>query len=192
MKLVIIFIALVLSGCGATSSNTVPAKMAVIPVEELKCVECRPLQSKYHAELVNIASNTPYSMGVKSLGFRERKGLEYISIDLIGSRYNTIQTTTISRLSNEVFSKYSDMTKRLLNTPFKDDIDGVFLAILVTSNNFVSDPYPRDLNNEIIEIYSSKESLTKFHDGDITLQDALDQSQIFVNGQRMNFELKMI
>lgn len=177
-----------LAGCNTTR----PASEAVAPVANLNCDSCKPLQEKYFPELVNIANNSPHVMKVGSLGFLEFKSKTYISIDLVGATYNTIQTTTSTRLTNEFMGRYKSAAQMILSDMYKNEIDGVRISLTALSHNFVSDTYGLNKVAENLELFTNKTLLSEFLQGDITAQNLIDRSLVFINGQRMDFTLSML
>ena len=192
--LIIVLSLLTLGGCASTNSPSAvrPASEAVINVQNLACEECKPLQEKHFSTLINIANKAPFVMKVQSLGFLKHKDKTYISIELVGQTYNTIQTTTTTRLSNEFFNKYKSASELLLSDLFSDDIDGVRVLLGCTSYNFVSDKYGFNRQGENLELFTDKNIINKFLLGDITAQNLLDNSIVYINGQRIDFKLQMM
>lgn len=131
-------------------------------------------------------------MKVNSLGFMEFKGLQYLSLDLVGNTYNTIQTTTQTRLTNEFIGKYKTVASLMLSGTYKSEIDGIRVLLSCSSYNFVSDSYAMNLQNENLELFSSQAVVSSFINGDITAQELINKSLVFINGQRMNFIIKMM
>ncbi|WP_018404303.1 hypothetical protein [Marinobacter gelidimuriae] len=187
--LIIVLSLLILGGCAST---TRPAVEAVINVQNLACESCKPLQEQHFSTLINIANKSPFAMKVQSLGFLKHKDKTYISIDLVGAAYNTIQTTTTTRLTNEFFNKYKSASELLLSGMFSDDIDGVRVLLSCTSYNFVSDKYGLSPQGENLELFTDKNIINQFLLGDITAQSLINNSTVYINGQRMDFKLQMM
>jgi hypothetical protein len=187
--LIIVLSILTLGGC---TSTTRPAAEAVTNVQNLSCESCKPLQEKHFLSLINIANRTPFTMKVQSLGFLKHKDKTYISIDLVGSAYNTIQTTTTTRLSNEFFNKYKSASELLLSDIFFSEINGVRVLLGCTSYNFVSDKYGLRPQEENLELFTEKNIVNQFLLGDITAQSLINSSIVYINGQRIDFNLQMM
>ncbi len=188
--LLITILSFLVVGCNTTKQ--LPATAAVIQPSNLTCKSCIQEQQKYLNELFDIANQSPYSMKVDSFGFLEFKGKKYLSLDLVGNTYNTIQTTTQTRLSNEFIGKYKTIASLMLSGTYKNEIDGIRVLLSCSSYNFVSDTYATNLQNENLELFSSQELVSSFIGGDITAQELINKSLVFINGQRMSFSLKMM
>lgn len=178
-----------LNGCASASR---PAVDAVTQVPNLLCESCRSLQEKHYTVLTDIADTVPFPMKVESFGFLKHKDKVYVSLDLVGSNYNSIQTTTTTRLSNEFFGKYKTTASLIFSDKYSSDIDGVRVLLGCLNYNFVSDKYGLRPNSENLELFTDKEVLDDFLQGDITAQDLIDASMVYINGQGMNFNLQMM
>jgi len=187
--LAIIFaISLFLHGCITTR----PATDAVIRPDNLASQMCKPLQQKYYNDFLVLSKKMPFNMQVNTMGFLEWKGDVYFSINLVGKHYNTITTTATSRLTNEFNEKYQIVNRLFLNESFIGDVAGVHLTLICSSTNFVSDKYGLYSKEESLEVFSKTSVIQQFINGDITAQDLIDQSIVFINAQRTKFTLQML
>lgn len=185
---IIIFISLLLLNCVTIK----PARDAVALPENLSCQRCKPLQEKYLDTLLFLSNRIPFKMKTNTMGFIEWKDSIYFSIELIGGHYNTINTTTITRLSNEFHEKFQDISRLILKEPFINEIAGFHIVLICTSTNFVTDKYGYESKPNTLEIFTLTSIIKQFLNGDITGQDFLDNSKVFVDAERTRFKLELM
>lgn len=119
----------------------------------------------------------------------EYKGRVYISFTIEGeSVYNTLQLGQTARVARVVqdslLSEFKDKYRILAGTP---GIDGVKLKMEVAYKDFTETlALPR---HDILEIYTTLETIKKFNDAEITSQQLLDESIVLVNGDRVQVSL---
>jgi hypothetical protein len=183
-----ISIVLLSLSCAATR----PATDAVVSVENLSCEQCKPLQEEYFNSLLSLAERMPFSMKANTMGFVDWRDSIYFSVQLVGEHYNTIQTTITTRLTNEFHEKYQETVRLILNEPFVDEVVGLHVVLICTSSNFVSDKYGLNSEPNTLEIFASSPTIRQFLNGDISGQDLLDKSVVFVDAQRTEFTLQMM
>jgi hypothetical protein len=181
-------ISLIFISCATTR----PAIDAVVSPTNLVCDRCKPLQQKYFNNLLSLANRMPFSMKVNTMGFIDWKDSTYFSVYLIGGHYNTIRTTTTTRLTNEFHEKYQETVRLILKEQFISEVVGVHIVLLCTSTNFVSDNLGLDSKPNTLEIFATTPFVKQFLNGDITAQDLLDKSIVFVDAQRTRFGLEMM
>lgn len=183
-----IFITLLLLNCVTIK----PAKDAVVFPDNLSCQHCKALQQKYLDTLFSFAKRVPFKMKTNTMGFIEWKDSTYFSIELIGGHYNTINTTTITRLSNEFHEKFKEISHLILQEPFINEVVGFHIVLICTSTNFVTDKYGYESKANTLEIFALTSNLKQFLNGDITGQDFLDKSRVFVDAERIRFKIEFM
>jgi hypothetical protein len=169
-----------------------PAKDAVVVPQDLKCDRCKPLQIKYFDNLTSLATRIPFAKKVNTMGFIDWKDSLYFSVEMIGAHYNTITTTTKTRLTNEFHEKFQATVRLIMNEPLINEVTGLHIVLICTSTNFVNDQYGYDSKPNTLEIFSSTAIIKQFLNGDITSQDFLDKSLVFVDAERTRFVLEMM
>lgn len=169
-----------------------PAKDAVATPDAISCYRCKPLQQKYFENLLSLATRMPFRMKVNTMGFIDWKDSLYFSVELIGGHYNTIMTTVNTRLTNEFHEKYQGTVRLILNEPLINEVSGLHIVLICTSTNFVNDQYGYNSKPNTLEIFASTKIIKQFLNGDITSQDFLDKSIVFVDAERTRFILEMM
>jgi hypothetical protein len=128
-------------------------------------------------------------MKVNTMGFIDWKDSTYFSIQLVGAHYNTIRTTITTRLTSEFHEKYQETMRLILKENFINEIDGVHIVLICSSSNFVT---KKERQSNTLEIIARTAIIKQFLNNDITAQDLLDRSVVFIDAQRTRFMLEMM
>lgn len=183
-----ILISLFLISCVTTK----PAKNAVATPEIINCARCKTLQQKYYNDLISLANLMPFNIKVNSMGFIDWKDSLYFSVEIVGDHYNTLKTTTIKRLTNEFHEKFQEIAKIILKESFINEVSGIHIVLICTSADFVNDKYGFNSKPNTLEIFTSTIVTNKFLNGEITSQEFINNSIVFVDAQRTQFILEMM
>ena len=187
----LIIIALVsVPGCQQFVYQDTRATAVALP-DQLADQSLKGLQAKHYDALVSISRSSPFPMKVGSIGFVKQKGNTYIAINLVGETYNSITTTTATRLSNEFREKYKTMAGMFLSKGLEADSYGLRLLLGVAHYNFVSqESFLAQPEN--LELYTPWPIVAAFVSGDITDQELVSKSMVFMNAQRTAFILQYL
>ncbi len=119
---------------------------------------------------------------------KERRGEKYIyEIIVTGIELNTVQFKTHYDRSKWIVSQWATGFWKFNNVSgcLKDKVipDNLALQFIYSYRNFVTEQY-RQGHDEFLDIFSKKKDIIDFADGNISVQDLLDKSAIFINGSR--------
>jgi hypothetical protein len=190
-KIALLITVLLLTACAPIEAYHSDAESVVLP-EKLACKACVPLQQKYLSELKVLATEIPFNEKINSMGFIDWKGKNYLSIYLLGDTYNTIKTSSAIRLSSEFVAKFHQTAKIALTHSFVKEVAGLHITLQCYATNFVTDEFHLDKTAEILEVFANTVDIQQFISGDITSQDLLDKSLVFIDGQRTKLNLQSL
>lgn len=119
------------------------------------------------------------------ISIEEVKGEKYIVETIItGIELNTVQFKTNYERSKWMISNWATgFWKFNLGCLEKGKLDNIAIRFQYNHRNFVSERYLKG-HDEFLDIFSKKTDVISFAKGDISVQELLDKSMIFINGSR--------
>ena len=120
------------------------------------------------------------------ISVEERKDDKYIvEIIVSGIELNTVQFKTNYERSKWMVSNWAIVFWRFNNACLQEKVksENIVVRFQYSHRNFVNEQYQRG-HDEFLEIYSKRSDILSYTKGDISVQDLLDKSMVFINGSR--------
>lgn len=120
------------------------------------------------------------------ISIEERRGEKYIiEIIVTGIVLNTAQFKTNYERSKWIVSNWATVFWKLNSGCLQERVktDNITIRFQYSHRNFVTEQYMRGYD-EFLEIFSKRLDIVSFAKGDISVQELLDKSMVFINGSR--------
>lgn len=120
------------------------------------------------------------------ISVEEHKGDKYIIETIVtGIELNTVQFKTNYERSKWMVSNWATVFWNFNLGCLQEKVkaDNIAIRFQYSHRNFVTERYLKGYN-EFLEIFSKKADIISFANGNISVQELLDKSMIFINGSR--------
>lgn len=120
------------------------------------------------------------------ISIEEKRGEKYIVETIVsGVELNTVQFKSTYERSKWMISNWAIVFWKYNNVCLQEKVksENIAMRFLYRHRNFVTERYQRR-QDEYLEIYSKRSDILSYIKGDISVQDLLDKSMIFINGSR--------
>jgi len=179
---------LLFSGCAMTGTLS----DTIIKPENLKSTSkvCSEWQTNNYVGLTRLAEiKSPAEIYLNSVGCLDFKDKHYLIIRVKGGTYNSATTTRKDRAANDFIKYYDSAAKKFMNAENLDKLDGIYIQVQSFYYNFLTDEYGINRLTQMLEVGSPVKDVRAYIRGDISDQELLNHSYLFIDARRTKLNL---
>ena len=167
-----------------TKVNGKPAEFAM-KIDSPSTLDIKRESSSFTVSIVPILMKLNNAVETK-ISVDEKRDDKYIVETIVsGIELNTVQFKTNYERSKWMVSNWAIVFWRFNTACLLEKVKSENIAVRYqySHRNFVNEQYQKG-HDEFLEIYSKRSDILSYTKGDISVQDLLDKSMVFINGSR--------